>query len=178
MLRPMPQKRQVLDCQRFFSASDYRAMGRGYRSRSQKDKWIVKLDEQSGRLNFYRSKRGYCIYQMQLRPLADGGAMAMRLVVNRDQSQHYCWSDEDEVRMCNYLIDLLLLKRRSDFPLPLDGPKAGHGLHDPRPEELPRPDNYTDILLEIRQQSQHARLRCACSSTARDSGVDRQCREL
>ena len=119
------------------------------------------MDEASGYLRFYRRERGYCIYEMRLEMLPDGdGAIARRLTVNRDHAQHYCWCDEDEVRMCNYLIDLLLLDKVADFPLPLDGPQVEQKVAEPTAEELPQADNETDVLLQIEEQSQGARQRC------------------
>lgn len=149
--RRMPDEHLTLNIHRIFAPTEVEALRRGYQSRSRRSKWIILMDEFSGILRFHRREYGYCIYEMKFEPTPGGGIKADQLTVNRDPVQHYCWCDEDEVRMCNYLIDLLLLNRRPEFPLPLGGPLVQHAATAPTPEQLPRPDNEIDIFQQIQR---------------------------
>jgi len=93
---------------------------RGLVPEQMEDKWFIFWEDDS--LFFHRSWTGFCIYAVHF--ICDEEHCRMASAeANRDPAQYSMDLDERDTELISYLIDLLLLRRRADFP---DG-EAGTG---------------------------------------------------
>jgi hypothetical protein len=114
-LQPLPAKRAPLVIAREFTEQELEQIRLGFFPESMEDKWFMFLEENT--LYIHRSWTGNCIYQ--LRFLRENTKYVIRdACVNRDQTQYAGSNDDYDAKLLLFLIDHLLLKKRS--PLPLD----------------------------------------------------------
>ncbi len=112
--KPMPAQKITVELGRMFSAEEMATIRRGLVPQQMEDKWFIYW--QDNRLFFHRSWTGFCIYSVHF-AIKDGGAGQMVAAeVNRDPEQYRQTSAEEDARMISYLVDVLLLRRRAQFP--------------------------------------------------------------
>ena len=110
---PLPEQRTRIALDRVFSAEEMERVQRGFMPRQQEDKWFIFWED--GKLYCHRSWTGYCVYIVNFLPEADGYRM-VEAEINRDDRQYSEKDDRKDAELISYLIDLLLLRRRSEFP--------------------------------------------------------------
>jgi len=111
----MPSQHAVLTWERIFTAHEWGRIGRGVIPRRMEHKWFVFVEGDTA--HFHRSWTGFCIYQMQVRPVSQGFAV-QGLLVNRDPEQNRCTHDEYDLALLDFLTSNLLLGQWKPFPLP------------------------------------------------------------
>jgi ADP-ribosylglycohydrolase len=96
---------------------------RGVIPEEMEDKWFVYWEEDT--LFFHRSWTGFCVYVVRFSCDENGGLM-VSADVNRDPDEYTNTDDLHDAALIDYLIDVLLLRRRASFParLPTSGEAA------------------------------------------------------
>lgn len=110
----MPPQHAHLAWDRTFTPDEWQRICRGVIPRQMEDKWLIFVEETS--LHLHRSWTGYCIYQVQVKSVPEGFAVA-GVRVNRDPTQ-YRSEDKYDLALLDFLISNLLLGGRKPFPLP------------------------------------------------------------
>lgn len=114
-LQPLADTCAKLVLQRVFTQEEYENISWGFIPEAMEDKWFICLEEEV--LSFYRSWTGNCIYQLTLKK--DGANYAIGdAFVNRDPSQYGGTDDGYDESLVMFLIDNVLLRRRTPFPRP------------------------------------------------------------
>jgi len=110
---PIPDKRQLLGFEGFYTDADAERMMRGLIPEQMEDKWFIYFQE--GWLYFIRSWTGAYIFALKL----DGSPAGVHVTeswVNRDASQYKNQDDEYDRKLVGFLVDALLLKKPAQFP--------------------------------------------------------------
>ena len=110
---PLPDARTRIPLDRAFSASEMARIRLGLIPEQMEDKWFVFWEDDL--LFFHRSWTGFCTYIVRFEP-ARRGARMVDALVSRDAREYSNTDDGHDARMISYLIDVLLLGRRSEFP--------------------------------------------------------------
>lgn len=117
--RPLPRRRAALAVDRSFSSEEMQAIRHGVIPAQMEDKWFICWRDD--RLHFHRSWTGICIFVARFVPDGESG----RLVgahVNRNPEQYRGTDDEQDARLLEYVIDVVLLRRLVEFPADPDMP--------------------------------------------------------
>jgi len=109
----MPTKHATVRLNHTFSALEMKPIRRGYVPQQQEDKWFIYWKDDT--LFLHRSWTGCCIYVIRFRA-EEGSFRMIEADVNRDPEQYSETSDEKDVAMISYLVDLLLLQKEAVFP--------------------------------------------------------------
>ena len=110
---PLPSKKITIRLDRTFSPQEMKRLSEGLVPRQMEDKWFIYWKDDT--LYFHRSWTGYCVYIVRF--VAESGSFRMiEADVNRDPKQYKQTSDERDVAMISYLIDVLLLHKKAVFP--------------------------------------------------------------
>jgi hypothetical protein len=112
---PMPKQRTRLVVEKFFTQNEFDQVLMGLIPQSMDDKWLIFLEDMQ--LNFHRSWTGHCVYQIQFEKRNDGYVI-VEAWANRDQKQYKNNNDDYDIALLLFLIDNLLLKKNTPFPLP------------------------------------------------------------
>jgi hypothetical protein len=119
VLHRLPARRAALLIDREFTDEEYEQIRRGFIPESMEDKWFMFIEENT--LYIHRSWTGNCIYQLQF--LREDTKYAIReAYVNRDETQYAGSSDDYDAKLLLFLIDHLLLKKRSALPMDVNMP--------------------------------------------------------
>ena len=113
----MPAQRAKLAWDHTFIADEWRRICHGLIPLEMEDKWFIFAEADTA--YFHRSWTGYCIYQMQVRPVQDGYAV-QEVLVNCDPDQNGTTSDQYALTQLDFLIRNLLLGQEPPFPELLD----------------------------------------------------------
>ena len=125
--QPLPTRVATLPFRHGYTAEEFAALTRGLIPEEMEDKWFVFM--QDGVLNFHRSWTGVCIYRVVLHE-ENGVYIVHEVLVNRDPEQYKSTDDAYDSALLNFLIDALLLCKRTPFPVPGDVPtEAPAGLY-------------------------------------------------
>lgn len=120
-LQPLPARRAKLSLQRAFSEPEIERIRLGLVPERMEDKWFIFLEQDT--LYIHRSWTGFCIYQLQF--VKQGNRYRTgEAFVNRDEAEYGSSSDPYDEKLLLYLIDHLLLGKRSRLPMP-EGVTAG-----------------------------------------------------
>lgn len=112
-LQPLPAKRAALTPRREYSEPELEQMRLGFIPERMEDKWFLFMEGNT--LYVHRSWTGNCIYQMEL--AKEGAGYVPRTVfVNREESQYAGSDDLYDEKLLLYLVDYLLLGKRSPLP--------------------------------------------------------------
>ena len=123
----MPAQKSRLPFTREFSNDDYARVSVGVIPRAMEDKWVIFLEDDW--LFFHRSWTGICVYQVKLTRVGDCHSVT-EAWVNHEQSEYRRRDDNYESELLGFLIDNLLLGKRSAFPLPPNlGPNVPAGVY-------------------------------------------------
>lgn len=109
----MPAQHITTPLERSFSAEEMDLIHNGLIPEQMEDKWFVYWKDDT--LYFHRSWTGFCVYIVRFSIENDTYRM-IEADVNRDQEQYSETSDQLDVAMISYLIDVLLLGRDAEFP--------------------------------------------------------------
>lgn len=112
---PMPDLRELFSFERKFSKEEFEKISLGLLPKEMEDKWFI--FEENKNIYFHRSWTGFCIYQIQLDEIEDQYAI-IQVFVNRDKNQYQNEDNKHDKELLNYLIDNLLLKQDTAFPIP------------------------------------------------------------
>ena len=118
-LQPLPVQRSTLSLQREFTESEYERLCDGLIPDRMEDKWFIFLEDNI--LYAHRSWTGYCIYQLSLTRENSTYAIS-RASVNRDPSQYTWVDDRYDEKLLMFLIDHLLLGKRSPLSMAANVP--------------------------------------------------------
>ena len=110
----MPAKRAWLPVQREFTEQELEQIRPGFIPEHMEDKWWLLMEGNT--LYIHRSWTGYCIYQVQL-ARQDTKYVTGEAFVNRDESQYAGTNDLYDEKQLVFLIEYLLLKKRSPLPV-------------------------------------------------------------
>lgn len=113
--QPMPERKVTLAFHRAFDDVEMEQIRLGIVPEEMEEKWFIYFE--GDRLYFHRSWTGFCIYIVEF-SIDRKRITAVRVEVNRDPSQYTESNDAYDLRMLNYLIDVLLLERRAEWPDP------------------------------------------------------------
>lgn len=109
----MPSEQRTIVVTRTFSRTEMQRIQAGLIPQQMEDKWFIYWHDDS--LFFHRSWTGYCIYVVRF--AVDGNSYRMiEVALNRNSEQYGQTNDDYDAKMVNYLIDVLLLDKASDFP--------------------------------------------------------------
>lgn len=118
-LQPLPAIRAALSLQREFSEQEFEQIRLGLVPERMEDRWFMFVEADT--LYVHRSWTGHCIYQ--LRFIKEGTKyVAGEAFANRDKSQYSGSDDRYDEKLLLYLIDYLLLKKRSPSPMGMSVP--------------------------------------------------------
>ncbi|MGD8456353.1 MAG: hypothetical protein PVF83_08220 [Anaerolineales bacterium] len=115
--QPLPPQRTILTVKRSFREEEYNTLAKGLIPKEMEDKWFIFMENKT--LFFHRSWTGVCIYQV----LFDDQRCIAEVWANRDPDQCGISDNEYDVKLLSFLIDNLLLGKRTPFPLPEDLPE-------------------------------------------------------
>lgn len=111
--KELPSARSTILLSRTFSADEMRCMREGLVPQQMEDKWFIYRQDDA--LYFHRSWTGFCIYIVRF--AAEGDSFRMvEADVNRDPEQYGETDDARDAKMISFLIDMLLLRQRGDYP--------------------------------------------------------------
>jgi hypothetical protein len=113
---PMPEHSTELDYSESFSLKDFEKISRGLIPQCMEDKWFIYLE--GNILNFHRSWKGNCIYQIEFSRDSEKYT-ATRAIANRDPDQYKQDDDSYDSQMIHFLISNFLLGENEPFPMPL-----------------------------------------------------------
>lgn len=110
---PLPAEHATIELNRSFTSHEMQKIQAGLVPEEMEDKWFIYWSENT--LHFHRSWTGNCIFVVRF--AKDGDSFRMvQADVNRDPRQWKDTSDSHDAAMISHLIDVLLLKRPSEFP--------------------------------------------------------------
>jgi hypothetical protein len=109
----LPPKRTTIILDRLFSREEMEVIQRGLIPEEMEDKWFIYWKEEN--LFFHRSWTGFCIYIVHF-VVENQGARMVEADVNRDPEQYNETNNAIDVKMIDYLVDVLLLQKESIFP--------------------------------------------------------------
>jgi len=90
-----------------------RQIREGLLPQQMEDKWFIYWQDDA--LYFHRSWTGFCIYVVRF--AVEGNSFrVVEADVNRDPEQYGETDDARDAKMISFLIDLLLLRQRGDYP--------------------------------------------------------------
>jgi hypothetical protein len=112
-IKPFPIKRTTIHLGKAFSPDEMGIIRRGLVPLEMEDKWFIYWADNT--LYFHRSWTGFCVYVVRFAEDADG-CRIVEADANRDPEQYNETSDERDAEMICYLIDVLLLNRKADYP--------------------------------------------------------------
>ena len=112
-IKALSSKRTTIRLDRSFSPQEMERIRSGLVPEQMEDKWFIYWKDNT--LFFHRSWTGFCIYVVRFTAEGDGCKM-VEADVNRDPEQHNETSDERDVAMISYLVDVLLLHQEAVFP--------------------------------------------------------------
>jgi hypothetical protein len=115
---PLPTNRISLGFAATYDDSEAERMRQGFIPRQMEDKWFIYFKE--GWLYFYRSWTGACIFGVQL---DSRGGRVIDSWITADQQQTAGKDLEYYRKLVGFLIDTLLLGKKSEFPAPSDLPE-------------------------------------------------------
>jgi hypothetical protein len=110
---PLPERCETLGFTAVFTDAEADTICRGLIPKEMEDKWFVFYEQ--GWLYFHRSWTGGCVYWVKL----DGCPVGVRVIeswVNRNPEQYTETDTEHDRKLLGWLINVLLLGKRTDFP--------------------------------------------------------------
>jgi len=110
---PLTSKRSVIQLNRTFTVEEIDTIRKGLIPREMEDKWFIYWEEDT--LFFHRSWTGFCMYIVHFLEEKDKYSL-ISADINRDPDQYKETSNERDVEMILYLIDILLLHKEAVFP--------------------------------------------------------------
>lgn len=111
--KELPSERSIVPLSRTFSADEMRQIREGLLPQQMEDKWFIYWQDDA--LYFHRSWTGFCIYVVRF--AVEGNSFrVVEADVNRDPEQYGETDDARDAKMISFLIDLLLLRQRGDYP--------------------------------------------------------------
>jgi hypothetical protein len=111
---PLPAQRASFAVERTFSQAEIERIRLGLIPEEMEDKWFIYWQDDT--LHLHRSWTGVCIYVLRFAEEGDAWKVT-RAEVNRDPEQYSQTSDASDASLVSYLIDVLLLGRRAEFPI-------------------------------------------------------------
>jgi hypothetical protein len=121
----MPARTSELAYSAEFSQAEFERISRGLVPREMENKWFIFLED--GCLFFHRSWTGHCIYRVELEPLGDKHVVRCA-EANRDPDEYKQTDDAYDSELLSFLVDVLLLGKRRDFPVP-PGAESPRGVY-------------------------------------------------
>jgi hypothetical protein len=118
-LKPLPAKRSRLSLQRAYTEQEYERIRLGFIPERMEDKWFIFAEHNT--LYIHRSWTGYCIYQLTLIK-EDTKYAVSEAFANRDETQYSGGENPYDEKLVMFLIDHLLLGKRSRLPMPFNVP--------------------------------------------------------
>lgn len=109
----LPSKRTTIRLDRTFLPQEMKCIRGGLVPEQMEDKWFIYWKDDT--LFFHRSWTGFCIYVVHFAAAGDSYRM-LEADVNRDPEQYSEASDERDVELISYLVDVLLLHQEPVFP--------------------------------------------------------------
>lgn len=113
--RPLPEQQASLHTDRTYTPLEMKRIKQGVIPEVMEDKWFIFYEDDV--LYLHRSWTGYCVYKAHFQQRDDRWHVE-RLMVNRDPDQYTQTDDEYDARLFDFVVDLLLLGRRRDIPVP------------------------------------------------------------
>ena len=111
----LPAKRATVQLDRLFTPKEMVCIRHGLVPQQMEDKWFVYWEGQT--LFFHRSWTGHCIYTAHFEPREGGNWQCTEFDVNRELEQYGETCDDADAKQLSFLIDVLLLRRLSSFPI-------------------------------------------------------------
>ena len=109
---PLPTQRAKLNIERTFSEQEYNRLSQGLIPEEMEDEWFIFMENDV--LSFHRSWTGACIYEVHF----DSKCTMNEVWVSRDGEQYKETDNEYDKRLLMFLIDNLLLRQNTPFPMP------------------------------------------------------------
>src|SRR4051812_23095614 len=110
---PMPPERKLIEVDLALSAHEYEKAQLGHIPEAMEDKWFIYFEYTW--LNIHRSWTGLCIYRLRFE--SDGeGYKVVEAWVNRSPDEYNSANDEYDERMAIFVVEAILLGKRSSMP--------------------------------------------------------------
>ncbi len=109
----LPLQRTNISLDRSFSQREMEKIRQGLVPQQMEDKWFIYWED--NRLSFHRSWTGFCLYIVRFVNVDDLPKMT-EAAVNRDPRQYSETSKAKDAKMISYLVDCLLLRRKTQIP--------------------------------------------------------------
>src|SRR5688500_17999266 len=122
---PAPSEREDLGFEAVFNEAEAEQLMDGLVPEEMEDKWFIYFAD--GWLRFHRSWTGAYIYALRLESLPEGHRVAESWV-NRDPEQHRGGDTGYDRQLVRFLIDVLLLERPAEFPIPSEEASSTEGV--------------------------------------------------
>ena len=110
---PLTSKRAVIQLNRTFTVEEIDTIRKGLIPREMEDKWFIYWEDDT--LFFHRSWTGFCMYIVHFLEEKDKYSL-ISADINRDPDQYKETSNERDMKIILYLIDVLLLHKSAVFP--------------------------------------------------------------
>ena len=98
----MPSESKLLLLEEVYTAAEFNNITEGLIPERMEDKWFIFYEAPV--LYLHRSWTGFCIFAVYFEPLYDGGQI-MKVVVNRNPSQHSETNDDRDIALLKILLD-------------------------------------------------------------------------
>ena len=112
--KPMPKSSTKVKLNKMYTKEEIEKIMWGYIPEQMEDKWFIYWE--NDRLFFHRSWTGVCVYIVNFKKNKAGDYFAKDATVNRNPQQYKIEDDEYDRQMLFFLIDVLLLNKRGEFP--------------------------------------------------------------
>ena len=114
---PMPKEHISLRVKKTYSIGELKKIRLGVIPQQMEDKWFIYFED--NKLYCHRSWTGFCIYIAEF-SVNKTDCSINNIIVNRDREQYSESDNSYDCKLLFYLIDLLLLKKMSEYPLKED----------------------------------------------------------
>lgn len=113
--KPMPLEVAYLSFNKTYTEEEFGIIASGYVPQEMEDKWFIFM--QNKELFFHRSWTGFCIYKVVFEH-NNYAYIVREALVNKNIEQYKSIDSNYETSLLGWLIDNLLLRRTTPFPIP------------------------------------------------------------
>ena len=110
---PMPREHITVTFQHEFSLDDYEKLQYGFIPKQMEDKWFIYFED--NKIYCYRSWTGFCVYIVEFE-VTQRNSKIVKITINRDREQYSETDNNWDCQFIVYLINLLLLKKKTPYP--------------------------------------------------------------
>lgn len=105
---PMPEQNEEMAIRMRFSSEQMKRIRFGFIPPGMDFKWFIYYEKET--LHFHRSWTGFCVFQLNFTETEKGGAIAQRLLINRNTEEYKGPNAQKCLKTVSQLIQTLLIE--------------------------------------------------------------------